>query len=198
MYKRQAQDKVFLDIKLCKGSLKERHIFASKKYEKNALKLVPDSQNHTGVVLQRDAKAPKGDTIQMQMKLKEHGGEIFIANFAAASAPKVDASSHPLAKELIVPFWMVRTTADKGLANMERSQLKSTLSYTPGGDECKGGEVIIPILTNFRVIKETEELLVYSSQQVTPAVSIEPQPPAKRSASSKRQNSRPKRVIRRR
>ena len=81
--------------------------------------------------------------------MKEHGGTTFLATFAAASAPKVGTSSQPLAKELIVPFWLVRTTADRGLANMELSTLNCTGSfYTACGEEYKGDSVLIPILHN--------------------------------------------------
>ena len=115
----------------------------------------------------------------MQLRLKEFGGSTFIATFLAASAPKVGTSTQPFATELIVPFWLVRYTADKDLANMDRSTLKCTCSFTAGGEESKGDAVLIPILQNTKVVKEGDELLIYDSKLATPAVSLE-SPPQKR------------------
>ena len=67
----------------------------------------------------------------------------------------------PLVKELIVPFWLVRTTADRGLANMGRSTLKC-------GKESNGDKVLIPILHNLIPLQEGDELLIYDRLKVTP------------------------------
>ena len=134
----------------------------------------------------------------MQLRLKESVGDTFTATFRAADVPMDVTSNPPFAKELIVPFWLVRSTADENLANMGRSTLKCTCSITAGGEESKGDTVLIPILHNTKARQEGDELLVYSNQQVTPAVSIEPmQPPGKRSASTKPLKSRPKKMVKR-
>ena len=112
-------------MKLIKGSLSHRHIFAADKYTSGQLKLVPYSQHLFNVATEgKHTKPHAGQFIQMRMK--ESGGETFIATFAAASAPKVGTSNQPFATELIVPFWLVRHTADKSLANMDHGTLKCT------------------------------------------------------------------------
>ena len=99
-----------------------------------------------------------------------------MATFSAASAPNVGTSNQHFATELIVPFWLVRYTADKDLANMDRSTLKCTCSFTAGGEESKGDAVLIPILQNTKAVKEGVELLIYDSNLATPTVRLESPP----------------------
>ena len=153
-------------MKLCKGSSNERHIFAASNYQKHCLKLVPYSPHLVSIL--KEGRWTAGPSIQVQLGLKESVGDTLTATFRAADVP-MDVTSHPpFAKELIVPFWLVRSTADENLANMGRSTLTCTCSITAGGKESKGDAVRIPILHNLIPIQEGDELLVYDRLKVTP------------------------------
>ena len=139
--------------------------------------MVPYSANLNNVGGEGKEKLPSGPHVHIKIPMKEFGGRAHIVTFSAASAPKADKSSKPFAKELIVPFWLVRYTADKDLANMDRSTLKCTCSFTAGGEESKGDAVLIPILQNLKAIKEGDELLTYDGGLVKPTLTIEPKVP---------------------
>ena len=71
-------------MKLIKGSFRERYIFAAAKYAAGCLKLVPHSHNLVGVVMEGTDNKPSCQFNQVQLRLKESGGNTFIATFAAA------------------------------------------------------------------------------------------------------------------
>ena len=120
-----------------------------------------------------------------------------IATLAAASAPK----AHPttgFAKEFIVPFWLVRSTGDKALANMDRSTIVCKLSIAAGKEENTCEPVLVPILHNTRPVKEGEELLTFDDQLVKATHSMEPieaeVPAAARSPNKRAAVSAPRRL----
>ena len=127
--------------------------------------------------------------------MKEFTGNVFNATFSAASAPKADATT-AFAKELIVPFWLVRSTGDKDRANMHRSTLVCKMSIAAGKEEGVCDPVPVPILQNTKVLQEGDELLVYDSGLVTPKFSLEPQvqPTQKMAAPPKRLHQPPKKA----
>ena len=147
------------------------------------------------VAAEGQEKVPSGPHVQLKVRQKEFGGSTFIATFSAASAPKKDdTSSKPFAKELLVPFWLVRFTADKDRVNMHHSTLKCALSISVGKEETGGDAVIIPILQNSKAVKEGDELLVFNGDLVKPIHSIEPSVPAPPQPLQKRKSSVPKRL----
>ena len=116
---------------------------------------------------------PAGQHIQLKIPMKEFGGIVHIVTFSAASAPKPDKSSKPFAKELIVPFWLVRSTGDKDRANMHYTTMKCTVAITAGKEEANDEQILIPILQNSKQLKEGDELLIYHEQEVK-TFTIEP------------------------
>jgi len=145
-----------------------------------------------------------GARIQLKIQMKECTGNVFIATFTAASAPKADATT-AFAKELIVPFWLVKATGDKDRANMHRSTVVYKTSMATGKEEGTCDPVLVPILQNTRPLKEGEELLTYDgdmeaathSMPQVPAITQSPkkrtaapapttvQPPKKKAAASR-------------
>ena len=111
--------------------------------------------------------------------------------FSAAAAPKADTSNKPFAKELLVPFWLMRSTGDKDRANMAQSTLKCTTSIAAGKEEHKGDAVFLPTLQNTKVLKEGDELLTYDGDLVKPAHTIEPAPAPEAAASTKKRLDQP-------
>ena len=168
------QPHVCVDMKFING--KDRHVFAAAKYPAGGLKLVSYSGNLYNVAVEGKEKVPSGAYIQLKIRMKEVTGHVFTATFTAASAPKADATT-AFAKELIVPFWLVRSTSDKERANMHRSTVPYKASMATGKEESTCDPVQVPILQNTRPLKEGEELLTYSEVEV-PKHSIEPQVPA--------------------
>ena len=116
---------------------------------------------------------PPGQYIQLKIRQKAVGGTAYIATFSAASAPKPDKSSKPFAKELIVPYWFVRSTGDKERANMHYTTMKCTVAITAGKEEANDEHVLIPILQNLKPLKEGDELLIYHEVEVK-TFTIEP------------------------
>ena len=187
------QPSVAVDMKLIKG--RDRHLFAACNYQTGTLKLVPYSQNLYNVAAEGKEKVPSGPNVQIKVRQMGHGGSTFTATFSAASAPKKDdTSSKPFAKELLVPFWLVRSTGDKDRANMHHSTLKCTLPVQAGKEETGCDAVIIPILQNSKAVKEGDELLVFNGDLVKPIHSIEPSVPAPPQPLQKRKSSVPKRL----
>ena len=135
--------------------------------------MVPYSGNLNNVAVEGKEKVPTGPHIQLKLPMKEFGGIVHIVTFSAASAPKADKSSKPFAKELIVPFWLVRSTGDKDRANMHRSTMKSTMAITAGKEETNEEPVLIPILQNLKPLKEGDELLKYDGLEMK-TFTIEP------------------------
>ena len=109
------------------------------------------------------------------------------------SLPKADTTT-AFAKELIVPFWLVRPTGDKDRANMHRSTIVCKMSVAAGKEECTCDPVLVPILTNTKTIQQGDELLIYSENLVAPTYSIErsPEMPAAAASAPKRSASEPK------
>ena len=96
------------------------------------------------------------------------------------------------------PYWLVGHTADKDLANMDRSTLKCTGSFTAGCEESQGDAALVPILQNTKVVKAGDELLLYDSKLGRPSLSIEPlslQPKRKRAAPPTRLNQPHKKAM---
>ena len=119
----------------------------------------------------------QGPHIRLKIPLNDFGGRAHIVTFSAESAPKAEQSNKPFANELLVPFWLVRSTGDKDRANMHRSTMKSTMAITAGKEETNEEPVLIPILQNTRPLKEGEELLTYDENLVKATHSMEPVEP---------------------
>ena len=109
--------------------------------------------------------------------MKESAGSVFTIIFSPASGPKADPTTG-FAKELIVPFWMGRSTGDKDRANMHRSTVVYKTSMTTGKEEGTCDPVLVQILQNTRPLKEGEELLTYNGDLEAATHSMEPQVPA--------------------
>ena len=101
----------------------------------------------------------------------------------SASYPKPDQSNKPFAKALVAPYWLVRETDDSDRANMHRSTLKCTMSFTAGKESAAA--IVIPILQNSRFVKEGDELLVYDADLAKAPASIEPVQPKEKAAKKK-------------
>ena len=109
-------------------------------------------------------------------------------------APTADPTT-AFAKELSVPFWMVRSTGDKDRANMQHSTLMCNVPIATGKEEDTCDPVLVPILQNTRPLKEGEELLTYNGDLEVRTHSIEPQVPATSQSPKKRAAvSAPKRL----
>ena len=94
-------------------------------------------------------------------------GTTYTVVILAASAPKPDKSANPLSNELIVPYWLVRSTWDKQKANMHHCTMLCTMSITSGPQSAEE-TVEIPILQNSRVLNEGDELFAYNEAIVLP------------------------------
>ena len=105
------------------------------------------------------------------------------------SAPKADATT-AFAKELIVPFWLVRPTGDKERANMHRSTVVYKTSMATGKEEGTCDPVLVPVLQNTRPLKEGEELLIYNGDLEVPTHSM-PQVPAITQSPNKKRTAAP-------
>ena len=88
------------------------------------------SGNLSNVAVEGKEKVPSGAYIQLKIRVKE-AGSVFAVTFSPASGPKADPTT-AFAKELIVPFWLVRSTGDKDRANMHRSTLVCKMSIAAG------------------------------------------------------------------
>ena len=75
----------------------------------------------------------------------------------------LETTSMPFEKSLIVPYWLVGTTADHALANMHVVPLKVSLSISAGMDGVLN-VVTIPTLQNNKVVSEGDELLVFDGE----------------------------------
>ena len=53
-------------------------------------------------------------------------------------------------------------------ANMELSTIKCTMPISTGNEGTVANEVTIPILRNFKVVKENEELLLFNGGSIEP------------------------------
>ena len=120
----------------------------------------------------------KGPHIRLKIPLNDFGGRAHIVTFSAESARKAEQSSKPFANELLVPFWLVRSTGDKDRANMQKTIVKSFLAVTLGKGQTNGEPVFIPILQNSKPVKKGDELLTYAGDLEVPTLTIEPQVPA--------------------
>ena len=161
-----------VDLKLTAG--KERHVFAADKYQVGTLKLVPFSLNIGKIAVEETEKRVP----QQHIKLKLRVGTVYTVVVAAASTPKPDKSANPLKKELIVPYWLVRSTGDKEKANMHHSTMTEEA-------------VMIPILQNSRVLQEGDELFVHKEEieAKTESLAPAPKPAARAPPRSKRVGS---------
>ena len=142
---------------------KGKHVDAADKYLKDSLKLVPYSQNIFGLAVEGSEEAEKktcGTHINMKLVRKE----TYICTFNAASAPKQDIkSSMPFANALLIPYWLVATTNDPSIANMQYSVLKNVSVVTVDGESSRT-VVTMPIMVNSKTVKEGDELLVLESK----------------------------------
>ena len=90
--------------------------------------------------------------------------ETYIIIYNAASAPKQDStSSMPFANALIIPYWLVRRTDDRKLANMHYATLKSTSTVSVGKEE-SSTTVTTPILQNNNALEQGTELMVFEEK----------------------------------
>ena len=104
------------------------------------------------------------------------GTGTYIVAIVAAPPPKPDKSATPLRKDLIVPYWLVRTTSDKDKANVKYGTLKSTTAIGIGNEEWAEEAITIPVLVNSKVLDEGDELLVSKEESKTKAESLAPAP----------------------
>ena len=165
------QPSASVDLKLTAG--RDRHVFAAGKYQAGTLKLVPYSPHIHNVAVEGQEKRANGGHIKLLLRVK---GSAYAVVVAAASAPRPDKSANPLKKELIVPYWLVRTTGDNEKANMQLSQMKCTVSVAAGKDESAEDSIMIPILQNSKVLNEGDELMTYKEAIVPPKESLAPAP----------------------
>ena len=147
------QPSVSVDLKLTAG--RDRHVFAADKYQAGTLKLVPYSWYISGVAIEGQEKPHSQPHIRLKLRIK---GIAYIVTITAASAPKPTKSSKPLAKELIVPYWLVRSTSDKEKANMHHSTMMCTMMCTIPQCESAEETVMVPTLVNTKVLQEGDEL----------------------------------------
>ena len=61
-----------------------------------------------------------------------------MVTIAAASALRPDKSSKPLSKNIIVPYWLVRSTSDKEKANMDQIDATKRVKKTKRKGRKKG------------------------------------------------------------
>ena len=90
-----------------------------------------------------------------------------------AKWPDQDKRTKSFDNALIVPFWLVKETADPERGNMQQSTLKCTCSFST----VKGpvhNSIMIPVLQNFRSVHEGDELLVYNEELKPKDCAIEP------------------------
>ena len=77
--------------------------------------------------------------------------------------PDQDKKTKSFDKALIVPFWLVKETADPERGNMQQSTLKCTCSFSA----VKGpvhNSIMVPVLQNRRTLHEGDELMVYNEE----------------------------------
>ena len=89
---------------------------------------------------------------------KGGGAGTYVVVFSAESAPRP-----PVNRELIIPYWLVRSTSQKEKANMRHSTLtvRLTSSTDAKANDIAQETVTIPILQNVKMIEEDEELVAY-------------------------------------
>ena len=151
------QSSVLVDLKVTGG--KDKHVFAAAKYQPGALKLVPYSPTVMQTVVEGQEKQPNIPSVTLTLKMKGVG--TYSVVFAAAPAPKVDLSkAEPLANELVIPYWQVKITRDKELANMIETPAKFKMGLATDNDNVED-VAKIKILTNSKVLREGDELTVY-------------------------------------
>ena len=155
------QSSVFVHLKMA-GM--ERYVFAGAKYEAGTLQLVPYSSNMFDAAIQGQERRPPSPqlyaalTLAMKGAGKGGGAGTFVVVFSAESAPRP-----PVNRELIIPYWLVRSTSDKEKANMHHSTLKVRLTSSTDSkaNDIAQETVTIPILQNVKMIEEDEELVAY-------------------------------------
>ena len=158
------QPHVNVDLKVT-GS-REKHIFASVKYQTGALKLVPYTTRILDTAVEGKEKTPNGNFIKIKV---QEQGKTYAVTFGPATFNKPSTENHyaHFRKQLLVPYWLVGSTGDRDCANMELSTIKCPMPIA-AKDETVDDEVTIPILRNFKVVKENEELLVFNGGSIEP------------------------------
>ena len=124
------------------------------------------------------------------------GGSAYTITFMAAPAPKPDVKfNEPLANELIVPYWLVRTTNNSEKANMHLSTMKCTIATGASKEESTDEAITIPILQNSKLIHEGEELFIYDEGKPEKQETLAPAPkPAAAPSQKRKAPSAPKRL----
>ena len=144
------QSSVSVDIKLTAG--KAGHVYAADTYEANQLKLVPYTTNVIRVATATEKETtPSKQYIRLKLKMN---GTQYIITMLAASALKPDKSSKPLSKDLIVPYWLVRSTSDKDEANMCHSavDVRIASSMHQVSMPILGDLATVPIMQNTKLL----------------------------------------------
>ena len=138
------QRNVLVDFKV---TAKGKHVFAAKAYDEGSLKLVPYSQNLINAL--KKEKECMGPHIIMKLVRKE----TFMCTFQPAAAPKQDnKSSMPFAGAFIIPYWLVRRTEERNLANMQYTNSKVSMTMT-ANSETAISEATYPLLQNIKALK---------------------------------------------
>ena len=149
------------------------HVIAAARYNQiGNLKLVPYSQNLNYALKAGDVKRKKSDLCctsilatrkYSYVEVSTGWQETYLCSLSAASAPNLETTSTPFEKSLIVPYWLVGTTADHALANMHVVPLKVSMSISAGMDDVLN-VVTIPTLQNNKVVNAGDELLVFDGE----------------------------------
>ena len=138
---RLRQPFVHVGFKVDAAKLDLLHVVALGYNQVGNLKLVPYSQNAFCAVNVADFKRTsfcndgcdgwisclvnrKFSYVKMKLGRKD----TYICRFFPELAPELGITSKPFEKQVIVPYWHVRTTADRALANMHFVPLKVSLS----------------------------------------------------------------------
>ena len=159
---------MFVDFKV---TAKGKHVFAAKDYNQGSLKLVPYSQNLINAL--KKEKECMGPHLIMKLVRKE----TFRCTFHPAAAPKQDnKSSMPFPGAFIIPYWLVRRTEERKLANMQYTNSEISMTMTANSEDSIS-KAEIPIWQNNKAIKAGDELLVFEErmQEKRPAT-LEPLP----------------------
>ena len=154
-----------------------KRALCSKEAPKNAIKLVPVATN---IVLVTDGSKPSGMVCFSESMFEDPRKEKNPEKIAGTGAPvwlapmgltiaKASESAGTLASRqqkpsetCIVPYWLVRSTNDSSVANMQHSFLDMSLKVGNG----EPMKFRVPVMTSTRKIKVGEELRVYKPVKV--------------------------------
>ena len=132
------------------------------------MKLVPFSNFVTVAV---EGKVKSKPTC-VEVKLLGPKGVKYVAAVSPMTIGKIDrAHKKPLKDAAVAPYWLVRRTLDKTLANMQKVTMTCKLT-TEAGDEEMSHRVSLPIFQNIKALKGGDELLLYVEPSVPSSIML--------------------------